>query len=213
MRRLFCYIKYSIIPAVLFVLMGFDLVDTPPSFYDYRDYILEPTSLLSINGETNVNSFCCSSQQKFPKGRVGYEWGKGNGNLNFENAILKINVQSLDCGANAINRDLQKTLQAESFPYITIELKEAINTQGDKSIKKNQWIELQAMTEITLCCVTKEVTIPIKIRKDSDNRFRIIGSTVLKFRDFELEPPTVMMGLIKVKETLDISFDLDAVLI
>ncbi|KAA3635356.1 MAG: YceI family protein [Bacteroidetes bacterium] len=213
MGSLFRYIKYFSILGTLVVLTGFDLIDNHPAFHDYRDYILKPSSVLSINGETNVNSFCCSSQQKFPKGRVGYEWGKGNGKLNFKNTQLKINVQSLDCGANAINKDLQKTLQAESFPYITIELKEALNTDGGNSIKKNQWVEFLAKTEITLCCVTKEVTIPVVIRKSADNRFQIIGSTILQFRDFELEPPTVMMGLIKVKETLDISFDLDAVLI
>ncbi len=213
MGRLFFKIRLLFVLISLTVISGFDLVDNHPAFHDYRDYILEPSSVLSINGETNVNTFCCSSQQGFPKGRVGYEWSKENEKLSFDNTKLKINVRNLDCGANAINRDLQETLQAKSFPYITIKLKEATNINGARTVKKNQWAKFEATTEITLCCVTKTVHIPVIIRKTSDNKFQIKGSTSLEFRDFDLEPPTAMMGLIKVKETLDISFDLDAILI
>ncbi|MCB0654443.1 MAG: YceI family protein [Saprospiraceae bacterium] len=213
MKRFHFYFRITITLVLVALLTSFISVNKQGVSHDYRDYVLGPASTLSINGETNVNSFCCSSQQQFPKGKVGYEMGKDEATFIFDNTKLKINTQRLDCGLNAMNRDLQKTLQSDKYPYITITLKQASNSEGAKELKNNNWVKFQAVTEITLCKVTRKVNIPVYIKKTSETGFQIKGSTSLEFKDFNLEAPTAMMGLIKVKDNLAISFNLDATLI
>lgn len=212
MASLFSKYKPIFFLLLLGIFTGFEVLNEEGGLYHYLDYELASSSTLEIYGRTNVNSFCCSAQQNFPKSTLGYEWSQDKTSIDFDNTELKISTRTLDCGASAINRDLQEVLKADEYPYIIITLKEAVNSKGNKILTLNKWETFEATTQITLCCVTNEVSIPVRIRKTSDKNFQIKGSTSLAFRDFDLEPPTAMMGLIKVKETLDVSFDLDAVL-
>src|SRR5690606_5381559 len=129
------------------------------------------------------------------------------------NTFLKIDVNQLDCGSKPMNKDLQKTLKADEFPYITIALKEAQNLECDNILECDQWTAFETVANITLAQVTKTVSIPVQIMKTDQHRFRVSGSVKLSFSDFKLEPPTALLGLIKVKESLDIRFDLDVILL
>ena len=187
--------------------------ETTRSIYDYTEYVLGPKSTLELNGKTNVNAFCCSSQESFPKGEITYQLDDGNATFYFKKTDLKINIQQLDCGARAINKDLQKALQSDQHPIINIALKQASNLECSQSMECDRWVEFEAIADISLACVTKTVSIPVHIKKLRDNQFRIAGNTTIYFKDFNLQPPTALMGFIKVKESIDIRFDLDAVLL
>ena len=192
---------------------GFINYNTTAYPFQYKEYILGPKSTLELNGKTNVNAFCCSSQEQFPKGEITYHLDDGAATFYFKNTNLKINIEQLDCGAKAINKDLQKTLQSDEYPTIIIALTQASNLECSSSIDCDRWVEFEAIADISLACVAKTVSIPIHIKKIEDNQFRVAGSTTLYFKDFELEPPTALMGLIKVKESIDIRFDLDVILL
>lgn len=201
------FICLSLIPQ------SFTKFETAEDVFQFKEYLLGPTSVLEINGKTNINSFCCTSRERFPKGEIIYQLEEGTATFYFKKTNLKINVRELDCGAKPINKDLQETLHADEYPFITISLKQAYNLDCNRAIDCEKWVDFEALADITLACVTKRVTIPVNIKKAEDHRFRITGATTLYFKDFNLDPPSAMLGLIKVKESIDIKFDLDAILL
>jgi len=206
-------IAISILLILNLMLNSFINFENSEPVFQYKEYLLGPNSTLEINGKTNINSFCCSSKEGFPKGSVSYQLENETATFYFKNTDLKINIQQLDCAVRSINRDLRKTLQADEYPTITIALKQASNLDCSNTLDCDRWIEFEAIADITLTCVTKTFSIPIYIKKKNENQFQITGTTTLFFKEFGLVPPSALMGLIKVKESIDIKFDLYVILL
>ena len=193
-------------------LLSFKRLADHQSDYTAQPYKIQPSSSLEINGTTNINSFCCASKERFAESLAHFQFDPQEAIIYFEQTALPINISQLDCGGKAINRDLYKTLQADTYPFIHIQLVKVENLDCIPLQIGSQGVSFLATTHITIGCITNTVQIPIRITKKRNQQFQIIGGTALHFKDFELEPPTAMLGLIKVKEQLDIYLDLELAL-
>ena len=187
------------------------------AFSPYEDrnsveYYLGSKSKLEVFGKTNINEFCCASYEKFQPKKLTYEIPVDGDLMSFESAILNIQIKEMDCGGKIINNDFRKTLNANKCPFIQINLKEVINQDCDNLTKCDNWIFFIANTEITINEVKQLVSIPIHILKKSDQNFQVTGSKELELSSFQITPPTALMGLIKVNNTIEINFDLDIIL-
>lgn len=171
-------------------------------------YQIKTSSLLTVNGTTNINSFSCTSLEKFSNNNLSYKIEAGTPFIHFENTFLKIKIKQLDCGKKPINKDLHKTLQANKYPNIIIKLNELSNLECDDLSECNSWVDFEANTDITIGCQTQSTRIPIQVKMLDTNNFRIIGGSFLQLCDFEIEPPTALLGLIKVEDKIEIDFDL-----
>ncbi len=187
-----------------FIILGFN---TNGDFTKLK-YQIKTSSLLTVNGTTNVNSFSCISLEKFASNNLSYKIEPGTPFIHFENTSLKIKIKQLDCGKKPINKDLHKTLQANKYPNIVIKLNEISNLECDDLGECNSWVDFEANTDITIGCQTQSTRIPIQVKMLDENSFRIIGGSYLQLCDFEIEPPTALLGLIKVEDKIEIDFDL-----
>ena len=116
--------------------------------------------------------FVARLRNAFPKGELAlYSLDRESATFYFKNTRLKIKVHQLDCGLKAINKDLQNTLQARQYPYITIDLKQAFNLECSNAIDCDRWVEFETITDITLACETKTVGIPIHVKKIDETSF------------------------------------------
>lgn len=172
------------------------------------NYKILPGSVLDITGKTNVNSFCCSSKEHFTQGKVSYAYTGNKNKIVFEKTLLRFNVDGLDCGMRAMNKDLKEALLSDQYPEIIIDIKEASSTSPQSSIDEEGGARFIAKTEVTITCETNLVEIPIQINKYEIGKYRIKGETALKLCDYAIDAPTAMLGLIKVEDEINISFDL-----
>ncbi len=172
------------------------------------DYQIQETSVLEVNGKTNINSFCCTSKDNYKKKKLKYAIEGDNSKIVFNEARLSLNTNNLDCGKKAINKDMRKTLQADKYPQIILELKEIQNTKCYDFENCEEWYEITAITDITITCFTQTYIFPVIVKKLDNHNFRVSGEATLQLCDFEIEPPTALLGLVKVKDGLDIAFDL-----
>jgi polyisoprenoid-binding protein YceI len=119
---------------------------------------------------------------------------------------VHIPVAKMDCGRNGINRDMKNTLDASRFPFITYKLErnqlQGLNTADDYFVFDiNTWGKLQISGN------ERTEEIPIKGTFLGPWRFRVQGAHRVNMRDFGLQPPSPMMGLIKVDDMLTVHFD------
>lgn len=194
--------------AILFFVQSSFIFTTEEPAPLYTTFQIQSSSSLEVNGKTNVNSFCCTSKEYFKKGQLKYKLDQKSAIIHFEDTELKIAIKQLDCGAKAINKDLHKALQADDYPKITIDLKDVFNLECNDLSDCDRWVDFEAVTDITIVCTSRSVLIPLQAIKVDDNSYRVIGATTIQLCDFGIEPPTALMGLIKVKDILEIKFDL-----
>ena len=182
--------------------------NSPSGVINMAQYQILQESKLEINGKTNVNRFCCNSEEQFAPGKLKYQLDENTETIHFTGAQLKVKVHELDCGAKPINKDMREALQADHYPNIVIDLKRVAFLEGKNALLCNEWVQLEAVSDITLVCTTKSIYFPIQVLPLSANKWRIAGGTQIKLCDFGIEAPTALNGLIKVKDEMEINFDL-----
>ncbi len=173
-------------------------------------YTISKKSALKLDGNTNISSFTCGCNETFQPQQFMVEQATDGGlSLNFQLTTLNLRIKSLDCGNGLMNKDLQKALNASEYPFITIELLKVEQDKCNRLTELKDWVNLKALTKITLNGVIKKYWLNITAKKFSSNQFRFIGTQTLNMTDFCIKPPVAMLGIIKVQDTITINIDLE----
>lgn len=154
-------------------------------------------STLDLKGVSNINSFTC--QLPIPPKTLTLGYHHQSDSIVFEENQLLLTVDHFDCENNMMTRDLKKTLKMEEHPYIKLQL------LGIGKVNSNKE-KVQANMKISIAGVSNCYWLNANIKQIAPTKYRVELKHTFDMNDFEIEPPTALMGLIKVKE--DISIDL-----
>lgn len=166
-------------------------------------WVIEPSSSLVINGASNVNQFTCGLSKYTYADTLELQERTAT-YIRFSPNKLSLPVVDFDCKNKLITNDFQETLQSGRYPQIGISFLsfELIPTSGSSvdSYDAKVLIELSGQK--------RTVNIRFDFWEKSYGLYNLIGIKALHFSDFGLEPPTKMMGLVKVDDELSITFNL-----
>lgn len=140
---------------------------------------------ITVTVKTNVNSFNCT---------INNAWLTSN--TNNSKTTIVIPVKSFRCPKRMIEKDIQEIFEAEKFPNITLSV--------DSPNKNNNSVK----TQITIKNIQKNYNV-----KMTQNHSTIHGNLTISLNDFGIDPPTKMMGTVKVKDDVKIYFKLNETLI
>ena len=167
---------------------------------------IEEGSRLFIEGTSNINSFECLCNDRFNPKNVRVSVDDDRKTISFSGTTLALKTAALDCDNSKINKDLCTALKADEYPTINIVLHEA-SVLG-ASVNEGDWTDIKATATLTITDQSRKVSLAVKGRKLSGNRFRFVSIKDLQMTDFGIEPPTALFGLIKVRDHIKINFDL-----
>lgn len=168
---------------------------------------IDDRSSLNIAGETNVNSFDCAWTDRFSKATVLMTCVEGGNVMLFDKAALLLRTSGLDCDNELMNEDLRKTMKADQYPFIVVSLESVKIINGSlKNIGESAMLKAEALFTITN--VRRKVILDVKARRESENQFRFTSTVSIQMTDYGIEPPSVLLGLIKVRDNISLNFDL-----
>jgi hypothetical protein len=168
-------------------------------------------SEISVWVETNVNNFTCEFTNPGQFNALQFKSEVKADAIYFQDAILNLPVSEFDCGKELMNKDFRALLNETEYPYITIEFKsvkwyDEEMREAHKKMGKEIGL-LEVLLKIAGTSHKKEVEV---------YTVEVLGHTLsgtgkieVNIREFGLEPPEKFLGLVKVKETINIRFDLD----
>ena len=160
-------------------------------------YVPDPVaSRVWIEGRSTVNRFTCAATRVEGVGEV--EAGRA------VQARLVVPVRAFDCGKQAMNRDLQEALQADRFPEIRFELSEVAVLEAPAADSAR----LEVAGALTIAGTTRTVRFEAVGQLLASERARLVGLLPLKLTDFNVKPPTALLGLIRVHDQITVHFDL-----
>ena len=168
------------------------------------EYKIEHTSELSIKVTTNVNSFDCSSREVLPTQVLTGFLNAEKQSARFEHAVLQLHVNTLDCDNGKINSDLQKALNADRYPFITIKIHSA---KARRKVKRYEWVEIDAKSTLTVHGVSLPIVLQVRGKRTGADTFHFKAEHTIKMTDHKVDPPTALLGMIKVED--EITFHLD----
>lgn len=192
------------------VMLAFTSFSTMANKTLGRTYRIGKMSTLKLEGKTNVNSFTCICTETFPMQTFYAEkLDDEKCTTVFQETSLKLKIKSLDCGNKLMNNDMYKALNADVFPQIKIKLLKVSEDRCNRLTEGKDWIKVNALVKINLNGKDNDYPINVTAKKTAANQFHFIGNKTLCMSDFGVLPPTAAMGMVKVKDEIRISLDLE----
>jgi polyisoprenoid-binding protein YceI len=111
-------------------------------------------------------------------------------------------VAGISSGNRIMDNKTYKALKEEKYPLINF----LINPQNNVKLSEDNNIVTGLLT---VGGITKEVNLPCNVTFKSSDRFKISGEVPLKMSDFDIEPPTAMLGALKTGDKVVVKFDFE----
>ena len=163
------------------------------------------SSWLAIHGTTNVLPFkLIQDGEKLLGQSITMTATESQNKIYLSQNQLTILVKNFSSENPMALRDFKKLIKADIYTSIRAQLNyiETLPVIGnDLHLKGN------VSVNITIAGVEKQFTIPVSSNRHGEY-VSVVGGKKISIRDFGLEPPTEMLGFIKVSEWVSIDFNM-----
>ncbi|MBI1803750.1 MAG: YceI family protein [Ignavibacteriae bacterium] len=167
---------------------------------------VSPESKLVLNGNSTMHEYSTSASQLSGTIMVDsllFVEGKRDLSKPFHSVEITIPVKKMLSGNEKLDNNLYDALKADDHPDITYRMTDdSVIAAGNDS--------LTVRTAGTLAVAGKEKVIDmvVTVLKNHDSTLSINGSKELLMTDFDVDPPSMMLGLLKTDNAVVIHFNL-----
>jgi hypothetical protein len=167
-------------------------------------FIVLPSSKLTIDGKTNVNTFRCAITQYAGRDTLVLQEGGKNKKPFFKKGYVGLEAARFDCGAQLMTNDFWRTIKYKEYPVVSIEF-----ISFERTLRLTSGNDIfKGRMQISLAGVTRPFEMNCTIEVEESGLIHFKGGRKFTFSDFSLEAPTKMMGLVKVEDDIEVGFHL-----
>jgi polyisoprenoid-binding protein YceI len=168
--------------------------------------VVQPGAGLAIDGTSTVRDFTCEARvvkAQLTPGETGDALAPEQMAGALSAAVVEFPVARLDCANGTMNEHMLKALLAEQHPTIRFEL-----SGYEAGAVKDGQVPLRIHGGLTLAGVTRPIDLEARATPGTDGTLRVRGRYLLRMTDWSVRPPTLMLGTLKVGDSVVIRFDL-----
>ena len=199
-------IKLKITLLSLFIaLPAIILAQDNGEIQDTLSVHLMDESELNIKGKTNVKDFECKLNEPVRFDTLTVPAKRIEQKIALNNAVVQVDTNKFDCGQRKITRDFKKTLKSKDHPNITLNYREIEVLEADSTGAQPK---VMCEVDITISDVTKTYSIEFHGIALNGDVLSFQGMQTIDMRAFGLDPPSPLMGLIKVEDEVNVGFSL-----
>lgn len=154
--------------------------------------------VMTISGTTNVHDFKSKITQI-------------SGNMTFVNdqpktLTVEVPVKSIVSGEKLMDKKTYEAFNEPKNPKILFNMTNinSVKTNGDQ-------ITANISGNLTMAGVTKKITLVANGKKIKSGTYEFSGTAQFKFSDFNMKPPTAMLGVMKVGNVITLSYKVNFV--
>jgi len=165
-------------------------------------YKLVPANDVNIKvlGTSNVHDWVLTSAILDSQG----EFKLDNDQLRSLTAFsFSLNAKSLKSEHESMDNRTYKSMKADQYPKVIYKLTAAVIAP----LQKNKY-SIKATGDLTIAGVTQSITMTVSATVNPDNTITCSGAENIKLTDYKIDPPSFMLGAMKVKNDLTIQFNL-----
>jgi hypothetical protein len=189
--------------SVFFLAIG-NLNAEDKSERDFISYSVKESSWLSLSGTTNINSFECLSSGEDTNGQILINLIEGGNTISFSDAGIVLEINSFDCKNQMITRDMHKALGGAGNSGIEIKLLDAVS--GEMS-----WYSANGKIRTNIIIILNDISVSRELdiawQRTGGFEYQFEGTTELLMSEFEIDPPSPALGLVKVDDKIVVNFN------
>lgn len=194
---------------VFFGIVSFCLGSIPSETRAQKKRLtVHPKSQFWIQGEATTHSFTCRVDRVEGEAELSPDEQTSSSSSDEQQTTVRVEVpvEAFDCGNNRMTRDLQETLKMEQHPKIRYELVHAtVGAPVDPSRDRHH---IEVLGTLRIAGKKRLTRLQTTGQALDENHFRVRGCHPIRMTYYGIEPPTKALGLIKVKNRVEVQFDL-----
>ena len=168
---------------------------------DLHSWLIGHNSSLSVNGSSNVNSFTCDVREYMRTDTLWCMQDERNNRYVFtSSSMLRLDIRKFDCHHKYITADFRKMLKADVYPTLIIRFLSLEPIRHGTTVKGQVLVELAGKKKI--------MDVVYQCEQLASGQMHLTGTRTMRFPDFELEPPKKIGGLIRIRDDIDVQFNL-----
>jgi polyisoprenoid-binding protein YceI len=169
----------------------------------YDELTLQPESKLWVDGTSTIRKWTCRANDVSAviDGAPDAIAQVAAGEKGVRAVRVRVQSEKMECGNGTMNEHLKKALKVEANPTIDFRL------LGYDVSKSADGVTGILTGTLSLGGVEKTVAIPAVATSDA-GALHVTGEYPIKMTEYDLKPPKLMLGRIKVGETVTVHFDL-----
>ena len=161
-------------------------------------------NLVKVSGKSNVHDWTMNALNPTAEA----EFGALNSDSNIPKSLtalsFSVNAKSLKSEHASMDNRTYKVIKADAHPKISFKLASATIA----SAGKNKFT-VKANGALTIAGVTKNVTMQVNGEVKDDDSIVCTGNQPIRLTDYGMEPPSFMLGAMKVANELTINYSLN----
>lgn len=120
----------------------------------------------------------------------------------FSSFDITIAVAGIDTDTGRLTSNLRNYLKGDEFPHITFSLNQIheIEHQNEKAV-------IKAEGTITAAGVENTVNLTVDTYLNNNGTLRFTGTQDMLMTDFDIDPPTALLGTVRAADEIQIIFD------
>lgn len=153
-----------------------------------------------IKGTSSLHDW----EMKSDKGHVEVLLGMGNNDNILGLTALKftIEAESLKSGKSTMDKNAYKALKTGSAKNISFVLSSATVLRQNATT-----FQINTLGKLTVAGTTRETNIIVDVKfNQTDKSFTATGTKKIKMTEYNVKPPSFMMGAVKTGDDISISF-------
>ena len=196
-------LKKQLSVAGIIIITAITLFAIPQALMAQASYKLVPGKDVSIKvlGSSNVHDWTETSAVMESQG--DFKLSDDNQIVSLSAFNFSLNAKSLKSEHEMMDSRTYKAMNADQYPKITFKLGSA----AIETIQKNKF-NIKATGELTIAGATQTITLDVTAVVNPDNTITCTGSKKIKLTDYKIEPPSFMLGAMKVANDLTIQYSL-----
>ncbi|MDR7128570.1 hypothetical protein J2X69_000902 [Algoriphagus sp. 4150] len=187
---------------LLLIITYWSSPSTTSEAFEVKTWKIDSGSVIEISGSTNISSFRCESKE-YQGGDILTETYFPSRDMSEWSGEITLKTVNFDCFNALMTIDFRETLQMEKHPTIGVRFLKM--TKESENINQEN---LRGEVEITLAGVSKIYPISCVFLAKNGEKALLTGERKLAFTDFEIDPPVKLLGTIKVRDSIEVSFGL-----
>jgi len=158
---------------------------------------------IKVLGTSNVHDWIMYAQNPIAEASFSAPAGDEGVPKNLYTLSFSVSAKGLKSEHTSMDNRAYKTIKAETYPTITFKLISSIITP----VKKNTFL-IKSTGTLSIAGTSKTIVMQVNGSMNDDNSITCSGQQKIKLTDFNIQPPSFLMGAMKVGDDLTIQYGL-----
>ena len=184
-------------PLIFIISTSFFLISS--TLIQKSDYSLSDDFTMTIAGTSSLHDW--ESTVEKLEGVVNLSFGE-DGTITINECTVKAHAASIKSTKGSImDKKTHKALKTDEFAFITFKMEKVLS-----STKTADAFTASVQGNLSIAGVTKNITLKVKGKTLEDGAVEFMGEQSLKMTDFDIDPPTALLGTLKTGDDITVKF-------